>query len=241
MPDLIVWAHADALTERTLDALTDVLDADERARSASFAFARDRKAFVAAHGLLRFALSRIAPPPPRSWRFAADAAGRPVALGYEGKVAFSLSHTRSLVACLVSTSGKVGIDVEEIGSAEPDVGLLSASCSPAEAASIATRPRADRAAAFSRLWTLKEAALKALGLAERAGARDIEFTPDGTLRENVFISAAQARALTFSTLFPLPSHAMSFARPVAENGAAGLIVSAFDEDWVTFGPTTQDA
>jgi 4'-phosphopantetheinyl transferase len=60
--------------------LAALLDNDERARAARFAFEEDRQAYVAAHALLRADLSRRAGGAPQDWRFAAAPLGKPYLL-----------------------------------------------------------------------------------------------------------------------------------------------------------------
>lgn len=237
----ILWARPDGFGERAFNALASVLDDDERARAARFAFEGDRKAFVAAHGLLRFALSRAATAPPHVWRFVRDAAGKPSISGAAfPALAFSLSHTRSLVACAVARRGALGLDVEEIVSFEPSAALLATCCTPEEIVRLQAEPPGRRAVEFTRLWTLKEAAAKALGTSLDVVLEHVEFEWNGTLRANRFLPGASARTWTFATVFPTERHVIGFARSMTEGGGSELVVREADDGWVTFGPLGQD-
>ena len=95
------------------------LSAEERTRCARLAFASDRRDFIAAHALLRHALSAHGHRDAREWLFIPDANGKPElasAPGERPQLAFNLSHTRGLVACVVARDVDVGIDVERVGS-----------------------------------------------------------------------------------------------------------------------------
>lgn len=70
------------------------------------------------------------------------------------------SASRSGWAALAVAAGPVGIDVERI---DPGGEIPWNVLHPGEVAHLRAEPRADRAAAFARLWTVKEAYLKALG------------------------------------------------------------------------------
>jgi phosphopantetheinyl transferase len=224
---LIVWAVPDALAGRTVAALERVLDDDERERAARFAHEPERRAFVTAHGVLRFALSRFAPRAPGSWRFARGPGGRPEVASAQAP-AFSLTQTRGLIACAVALHGAVGIDAEEIAEAEPGEGLLALTCTADEIGEIRALPEDGRAAAFARSWTRKEAAVKALGTA-------------GDFRPELPIEAEVSRALSWTTFNPTPRHVVSVALTGASDGPDGPTIYAVSDDWVTFGPTSRDA
>lgn len=72
----------------------------------------------------------------------------------------SRSATAGMSAIALSRTHRVGIDIERIDpGVQLDAGLLSAALHPDELAAMASR----ETAAFLRLWTCKEAALKAAG------------------------------------------------------------------------------
>ena len=92
-----------------------------------------------------------------------DEAGRPWARGPEGEAyAVSLAHSGSVAAAIaVPGDGTVGIDVEPVTDRGPAV--VDTALTPAERELLDRLPGTDRAEAFTRLWTAKEAVAKALG------------------------------------------------------------------------------
>lgn len=75
------------------------------------------------------------------------------------EISVSISHCRKAVAVVVSSEGRVGIDVEcrrKIGD-----GLLERVCTPDEQAAVCAAE--DSTMAFLQLWTRKEAVLKMRG------------------------------------------------------------------------------
>lgn len=75
------------------------------------------------------------------------------------ELSVSISHCRKAVAVVVSSEGRVGIDVEcrrKIGD-----GLLERVCTPDEQAAVCAAE--DSTMAFLQLWTRKEAVLKMRG------------------------------------------------------------------------------
>lgn len=71
------------------------------------------------------------------------------------------SASRAGTAALAVATTPVGVDVER---ADPAAAVPWRVLHPAEAAMLVAVPHAERARAFARLWSLKEAYLKALGL-----------------------------------------------------------------------------
>ena len=79
-------------------------------------------------------------------------------------LAFSLTHTRGLVACAVTRGHAVGIDVEGIRPVPSAQHIADTRMTASEAASLASCAPEDLETRFLELWTLKEAYSKALGL-----------------------------------------------------------------------------
>jgi 4'-phosphopantetheinyl transferase len=222
----IVWARPSAFGATAFRYLAETLDGEERARASRLVFEPDQRAFVAAHGLLRIALSRVAGGDPRDWRFVRDARGKPSAAGaLAGGLSFSLSHARSMVACAWAPGGLLGIDVEEIPDREPDGVLLAACCSPEEIARLRALPAPDRSLEFTRLWTLKEAVAKARG----AGLDD------------TWNLGLNAPGLDLNTVCPTSRHMIAYARSAVPSAPDPVTIREADDDWVTFAPMTRDA
>lgn len=158
----VVTVAPDALSPAELQRMEADLDAGERVRAQRFVFEEDRRAFVAAHAVLRRTLSALVDPQraPSRWRFASRAGGKPDCT--DCRVEISLSHTRGLAACAVSSTAAVGVDVERIV-ARPIRDVFGFAFAAAEARWLDGHDRAQAGVAFTRLWTLKEACVKASG------------------------------------------------------------------------------
>ena len=157
----------------------------ERDRLDRFAFEADRTQYAAAHWLVRVALADAGPLPPTGWVLRQTDTGRPLVetpLGMPPRH-LSLSHTRGLVACAIS-SVEVGIDVEYLDPRLDVASLLTRVLSPAELARWPAGLAEHRGPLFFQYWTLKEAVLKGLGigLACEPSQLEVEVGPGGAAR-----------------------------------------------------------
>jgi 4'-phosphopantetheinyl transferase len=177
---ITVWAASVAAVPDALwPRLEILLDAAEQERAKRFRFERDCRHYWAAHALKRLMLTRSTGGAvvPQAWTFDTGPHGRP-AVARGGDVHFNLSHCAGLVACAVSRAAEPGIDVESLDRAVPwDV--AEAYFAADEAKWLDGLPAKERQAGFLRLWTLKEAYIKAtgLGLSQPLKAFAIGFDP----------------------------------------------------------------
>jgi len=155
--------HLQTKTATGYAACLSYLTPDERRRYAGFIREQRRLEFLASRLLLRLALSR-------HLQIAADTIEVSVEVNAAPQLKlnnnaidvpfFSLSHRNGIVACAVSQTSALGLDIEIHN---PRRDLLAASCatfSPAEHAWLLTQSEANRTAAFYRLWNSKEALYK---------------------------------------------------------------------------------
>jgi 4'-phosphopantetheinyl transferase len=158
--------RVDALDEAAVAPWCAILDPDERERAARFVFPRHRVQFIAAHALTRAALGWLLGCPPSVWRFVSSAHGKPAAyLGNaQAPVSFNLSHTEGMVgiAAIAGADRELGLDLEPI-TREVSLSIADQFFRPEEVAWLDSLAASDRLGGFLRLWTLKEAFIKATG------------------------------------------------------------------------------
>jgi 4'-phosphopantetheinyl transferase len=143
------------------------LSVEERKCRDRFHFEADRRDFTIAHDLLRRGLSRRADVVPTEWRFATSDYGKPFIDSADPELkalSFSLSYTRGYVACAITESAQVGIDVESIDHSQTSQRVADKFFSEEEASWLRQCPDDQRNTHFTELWTLKEALLKATGV-----------------------------------------------------------------------------
>jgi 4'-phosphopantetheinyl transferase len=221
---------------RDLDAarvLADMecLSAEERTRAAEFAFDDDRRDFVVAHALLRRTLTTLMPREPTAWSFINSPSGKPGLSNTDregGSIAFNLSHTRGLVACVVARGTEVGIDVERVPSYDP-LDVARSRFSMAEVRDLESRPAAEQRERFTELWTLKEAQAKATGAGIVSGDAlpSFSFAASGLIE--IASAPADERAWTFA-LFGILDYRVAVA--VRANGPTTISISSSENDAV---------
>jgi 4'-phosphopantetheinyl transferase len=160
-----VWSASLELGSRSISSLQHILSGDEIDRAKRYRFARERRRFVAARGLLRLILGRYSGTPPERLRFCYGQRGKPSLASEPGKsdLEFSVSHSSDLALYAVARGRQVGIDLERIRPLPELQALVERCCSSAEQAAFRALPTEEQLLAFFRCWTRKEAFLKAKG------------------------------------------------------------------------------
>jgi 4'-phosphopantetheinyl transferase len=163
-------------------SLLDLLEPAEEERAQSFRLGTDRRRYLASRILLRQALSHLAGGNPREWRFITGRTGK-VQLAQRAGVPpidFNISHSENAVVVAISSSGHVGVDIEcDRAQAQMNDDLKSAFSSvfsKRELAFLETLPEALRWQESLRLWTIKEAYAKLLGLGVHIELTDFDVT-----------------------------------------------------------------
>jgi 4'-phosphopantetheinyl transferase len=189
------------------------LDATELDRASTFRFAPDRATYVAAHWLLRTARAAAGGLPPQAWRYTTDPSGKPriaLELG-RAELQFNLSHTRGFVACAIGRGSEIGIDVERLDRMNPGLDIARHFFSPAEIALLGNAPEERQRETFFRLWTLKEAFIKATGEGLARALDSFSLTLDPLAIAFVPVGADVASNWQFAQLQPTPQHMLALA------------------------------
>ncbi len=143
-----------------VDASLAILSPAERTRAARFRYYRHRRRYVIAHARLRQTLSRVTGERPEAFRFQLGKHGKPYLM--DGP-SFNLSHSGERFLLGMSTSGRIGVDLEEERPVREMVALAKKKFSSEEVEVFLAAPEIDRTRVFFRIWTLKEAYLKGIG------------------------------------------------------------------------------
>ncbi|AWT43337.1 MULTISPECIES: 4'-phosphopantetheinyl transferase family protein [Streptomyces] len=136
-----------------------------------------RTRFASSRILLKFAAAAVLDVSPPTVEIGYAGSGRPYLRGYDG-VHISLSHTDELLLVGLATGGVIGVDAERNDRRLYGPGLGRHMCTPHEVEEIEALPPDRRDPALVRLWTLKEAYSKAIGLGMQFRFTDFGFRSD---------------------------------------------------------------
>jgi phosphopantetheine--protein transferase-like protein len=173
----------------------------------------DRTRYVLAHAMLRTLLAHRLAVAPTQIAFAAEPNGKPLLAGLTAETTFNLSYSDGIVA-LAFARRPVGVDVEavrddlafvEIGHRffqVDELRYLEASVEPG------IRDR------FFRLWTRKEAVLKALGVG-LSGIGELSVLRDVVVTDGVH---GGERRIALRSLPSPPGHALALAVDTGMDG-----------------------
>lgn len=178
-----VWhARTDELAVADAE-LRRALSDDEVARAEGFRFTRHASRFIRRRWLLRRLLAAYGADI-GTGTVPAGANGKPSPLA-GGRLRWNASSSEGTAVVAVTREHDVGVDVERLRPVG-DRDLLAATVlTPGERAGLAALDPAARDAAFLRLWTVKEAFLKAEGTGLSLDPARVESSPSGPGRWTV--------------------------------------------------------
>lgn len=202
------YTHVPSGAATASAALQHLLDEDERRRAERFRFERDRLIFSAAHALLRAALGRRLGRWSGSFRI--DAFGKPELEPPTGTppLRFNLTHTRGLVACALVDGSDIGIDAEQMEASRSLLEIAENYFAGAELGQLRAADAPARVATFYRLWTLKEAVIKAIGEGLSLPLKRFAFTLEPL---TLAIEGGDPGEWHIEEFAALPAHALAIA------------------------------
>lgn len=160
-----VWRAPLDIPRSLLGALWPTLDPNERAQASAFRSQRLRHRFVASRGIRRLLLGWWIGRPAHELRFHEGPHGKPrLAPPGSARPQFSVAHSGDLaVFALTDPARPVGVDVEAVRPQPADPAVERTLLHPLERHELAGLPPSRRTEAFFKIWTRKEAYLKATG------------------------------------------------------------------------------
>jgi 4'-phosphopantetheinyl transferase len=160
-----------------------LLSPDESARAARYHFAADRQRYVASRAWLRTILASYLATDAQRLSFSYSKKEKP-SLGHPyatSGIMFNVSHSADIALFAFTRRREIGVDVEKIRHDFDLEGISRRFFSTGEQSQLSTLPEADKAAAFFRCWTRKEAYIKATGdgLSLPLSQFDVSLAPGG--------------------------------------------------------------
>lgn len=156
------------------------LSGDEIDRANRFLRAEDRARFMLTRAALRHLLAEETGASPEKLVFTVGPFGKPALAGAE-TLHFSVSHSGALALIGMSLSRLIGVDIELMRENIDELALAQSFFCAEEHRFLEGLEGAVQLEAFYRIWTCKEAVLKAFGVGITAHLKDfqVELAPAG--------------------------------------------------------------
>ncbi len=178
LPDHNVQVWGVAL-DRYLPFLADfsaLLSPDEQERAARFYFDRHRNRYIVARGILRLLLGGYLEIEPEEIQFQYQACGKPFLPAEPGvrELHFNLSHSENYALIASSWNRRVGVDVEHLRPLPGADSIAGELFCLSEIKLLARQEEEEKQHTFFKLWTAKEAFVKAIGEGLKVPLNQIE-------------------------------------------------------------------
>ena len=195
----------------------------EKKRCAAFHLEKHGAEYAVSHAMLRLALSQYAPVRPEEWQFLTREKGKPEIAGpaLDPPLWFNLSHTDGFAVCVAGRVRQLGVDVENMSRKTSHEELAKRFFAPAEHEYLRTLPPNLQRDAFFRIWTLKEAYIKAdgRGLSIPLDSFHFRFSTDSPAQVTLESNAeSNPSAWSFFEFQPGPDHRISIGVKNPEHG-----------------------
>jgi 4'-phosphopantetheinyl transferase len=192
------WASLD-VSEATINRLRATLTPGELERADRFRVTGAGRRFIAARAGLRSVLETTTGIAATDIRFRLGSHGKPYLA--DGCLLFNASDSGDFVAVALAEA-EVGVDIELKRSIPRRDRLAHRICTVRELEQLERAPEDERDERLLRLWTCKEAALKAVGTGLPGGVRnvDVEIPADGPPKLNGLIGESDGWSLLFADL-----------------------------------------
>jgi len=168
-----IWETHLTRSPQYLEFYQSILADDELKRARQFKFERDQQAFIIARGTLRIILSHYLNLSPEQIKFKYSSKGKPSLDQDPSPLYFNLSHAHEKAIYAIAPEENIGIDIEYMREIEV-LSLAQRFFCDSEYRWLNSLDSEAQYPAFFRLWTCKEAYLKATGEG-LVGLQDVEI------------------------------------------------------------------
>jgi len=158
-----VWEFRSDVPDYRTEKVVALLAPEEKERGGRFHFQRDVQRFSVTHARMRSILGAYLQSDPRELTFASSPHGKPSIPDITPDIRFNLSHSGDRAIVAIATACEIGVDVEKVRENVECDQLAERFFSPNEREFIRQLASEQKLSAFFRLWTCKEAFLKAHG------------------------------------------------------------------------------
>jgi 4'-phosphopantetheinyl transferase len=225
-----IWRASLDYSKSKLNLLIGSLSKDETERADRFYFEKDRTQFIVRRGILKQIISKYLEIDPKNLLFEYNRFGKPFLNSNSPKhdFRFNMSHSKNMALYCISHQKDVGIDIEYIQKDIEFLQIIDRFFSHNEKKFIQKINIDKRKEAFFKIWTRKEAILKALGkgISFPLEKVDVSFNKDNfitRINDNDYGQCTES-SWYVKDLLPTEDYVASIA---IEGSNPGLILSHF--------------
>ena len=205
-----IWVANLDISLRQIQQLTTILSEDEQLRAERFYFEQHKNRFIVARGILRTILGNYLNTAPEQLQFSYSDKGKPALAN--ATLEFNLSHSQDIALYAFTRQGKIGIDVEYLRSLQDAEKIAERFFSSQEYNRLSLLNSEEQQQEFFRLWTGKEAYLKAIGEGLSGNLAQIEVINN----KEKSVSLLQIQGISLDNWYlhnfiPQPDYMASFA------------------------------
>lgn len=159
-----IWRSALTFQEKQIQRLYSLLSEDEKNRTSSYRFEKDRHQFIQGRGMMRILLGAYLGTDPSGLSFQYGPFGKPSLAIPSSDLQFNLSHSCGVTLFAFTRGSEIGIDIE-YASRKYDWATIGKNFLTAEEMHELTQhPEREGRKLFYAKWTQMEALLKAMGV-----------------------------------------------------------------------------
>jgi len=160
-----IWNVHLSKDSKDIDLQLTYLSSEEKERAAKFYFAKDKIRFIQNRYLLRFIIAKYLAIQISEVEFKYNKYGKPQLADDEAKLFFNISHSHGFTVLAFSREYELGIDVELVNREEDINCFINTDIfTPGEINWLKSQTGSNISAACYKLWSAKEAYVKALGI-----------------------------------------------------------------------------
>ena len=176
----VYYCRYDQIDEpQLLNQYHSLLNQAERQRWEGIRTEDSKQCFLVSRAMIRSLLGTVIDCPPSALTITADARGKPFIVQPTTRWKFNLSHSHGLITLVLAYDAAVGVDIEYHHRSIEALQLARHFFHSREIQQLESLPANEQQQHFFKLWTLKEAYVKAIGkgLSHRLDKFSFTFQP----------------------------------------------------------------
>ena len=184
---------------------------EEIKRCEKFYNQRLKNNYSIARGLLRLLISEIVDIDPGVIVFSYNDYGKPFLKIEDASLHFNVSHSFQKVAYAFSCDRLVGVDIEYQNPLKDIINLAKVICTDEEYIFLKNLPLAEKEHFFYKIWTGKEAFIKALGTGLSYPVTEVEVVSKGNISSCLFTNDSPRSVFSLFYFDVLPHYQIALA------------------------------